>query len=296
MLRALKQHHHITYAALDDGRAAPDAKACATEYSDELVTFAHRDPVRRSAAFAANVVRNLGSALPYSTWRYRSRAMAAWVEEVDAAGIFDVIISDFLFPSVNLPARRRTATVLFQHNVESVIWQRLADTSRGPSRYYLRLQHRRMLEFEGAQCRSVDGVVAVSTEDADTIRRSYGVNHVRHVPTGVDTAFFRPHPLQTGAMKEPGHVVFLGAMDWLPNEDGVAFFLDSVMPDLRTRHPGVRFSIVGRNPSARLRARAQREPDVAVTGTVRDVRPYLERASVVVVPLRIRGRHPAQDL
>lgn len=285
MLRALKQEHHITYAALDDGRGPADARVRAEEYAHEVVTFPHRDPPRRSAAFALNVARNLASPLPYSGWRYQSAAMQAWIEQVDAAGAHDVIVSDFLFPAVNLRGRRKTPTVIFQHNVESVIWRRLAETARYPASAYYRLQHERMVAFEGAECRAVDGVVTVSAEDAEAMHRLYGVPDAEPVPTGVDTNFFRPG----GIPREPGHVVFLGAMDWLPNEDGIAHFLDSAMPALRQAHPGVRLTIVGRNPSAHLRARAAQEPDVTITGTVPDVRPYLERASVVIVPLRIGG-------
>lgn len=286
MLRALKREHHITYAALDDGRGPADAHVRAEEYAHEVVTFPHRDPPRRSVAFALNVARNLASPLPYSGWRYQSTAMQAWIEQVDAAGMHDVIVSDFLFPAVNLRGRRKTPTVIFQHNVESVIWRRLAETARYPASTYYRLQHERMVAFEGAECRAVDGVVTVSDEDAQAMHRLYGVRDAEAVPTGVDTAFFRPCG---GGPREPGHVVFLGAMDWLPNEDGIAHFLDAVMPALRQAHPGVRLSIVGRNPSAHLRARAAQEPDVAITGTVPDVRPHLERASVVIVPLRIGG-------
>jgi glycosyltransferase involved in cell wall biosynthesis len=83
-------------------------------------------------------------------------------------------------------------------------------------------------------------------------------------------------------------MVFVGAMDWLPNVDGVNFFLGEVLPRIRRLVPRAELWVVGRNPSA-SRLRTYAGDGVRVTGTVDDVRPYLARASLVVVPLRIGG-------
>lgn len=285
MLKALRRQHQITYAALDNG-AAPDALALATEYAHEVVTFPFDAPSRRSLAFALGAARNLASSLPFTVWRFRSDAMRRWIAEADASGRYDVIVCDFLFPAGNLPAGRRTPTVLFEHNVEAQIWKRLGETSSGWKRLYLQQQWRRVARYEAEQCLAMDQVVTVSTDDSELIRRQYGAQRVDEVPTGVDTDGIRP---TGGIAREPGHLVFLGAMDWLPNEDGAAFLLNDVLPLVRQQRPDLRVSLVGRNPSPALRAMAERTPGVTVTGTVPDVRPYLERAAVMVVPLRIGG-------
>jgi polysaccharide biosynthesis protein PslH len=82
--------------------------------------------------------------------------------------------------------------------------------------------------------------------------------------------------------------VFTGAMDWFPNEDGILDFLDTTLPLIQREVPDVSLTIVGRNPSERLRTGCNR-PGVYVTGTVDDVRPYVDEAAVYVVPLRIGG-------
>jgi polysaccharide biosynthesis protein PslH len=122
----------------------------------------------------------------------------------------------------------------------------------------------------------------VSEEDACAMQTRYAVRSVSAVPTGVDTEFFAP----LGLVRERADLVFTGSMDWFPNEDAVVFFCKDVLPKLRT--PGVTFTIVGRNPSARVR-HLEMEPGVRVTGTVEDVRPFIDRAAVYVVPLRIGG-------
>jgi glycosyltransferase involved in cell wall biosynthesis len=84
-------------------------------------------------------------------------------------------------------------------------------------------------------------------------------------------------------------MVFTGSMDWLPNEDGIRWFVDEVLPLVRAEEPGATLTVVGRYPPAAIRELAARDPGVRVTGTVPDVRPYVERAALFVVPLRIGG-------
>jgi glycosyltransferase involved in cell wall biosynthesis len=105
------------------------------------------------------------------------------------------------------------------------------------------------------------------------------------VPNGVDLDFFRAGA--TPAVRAPTTLLFFGAIDYHPNTDAMLFFAREVMPLLRSRVPRVRLCIVGRRPPEAVTA--LRGPDVEVAGAVEDVRPYLERAAVVIVPLRLGG-------
>jgi glycosyltransferase involved in cell wall biosynthesis len=78
-------------------------------------------------------------------------------------------------------------------------------------------------------------------------------------------------------------------MDWLPNEDAIVFFTEAILPGIRAAVPGVTLTVVGRNPSPRVLALARHDPAVRITGSVPDVRPFIERAAVFIVPLRIGG-------
>jgi glycosyltransferase involved in cell wall biosynthesis len=77
-------------------------------------------------------------------------------------------------------------------------------------------------------------------------------------------------------------------MDWYPNEDAVLYFINAILPYIQREVPAVRLTVVGRNPTCRVRTAAEKV-DVKVTGTVPDVRPYVSEAAVYVVPLRIGG-------
>jgi len=287
MLRVLHRLHHVTYLTLDDGASAPDAHEQAQEYCSELVTVPFRTSPKKSLAFYKEVCHNLISPLPYAVWKYRSQAFRSTCERLLHSTDVDVIVCDFLTPAVNLPPRPRQPVILFQHNVEADIWRRHWQVAtRAVSRAYLRGQWRRMVTFEQQACQDVDRVIAVSETDAERMRQEYGIRAVSTVPTGVDTSFFRP---SAAPVRDPDSLVFTGSMDWLPNEDGIQFFVHQVLPLVRRECPDVTVTIVGRHPTHAVRRLADPDRGIAVTGGVPDIRPFLERAAAVIVPLRIGG-------
>src|SRR5690606_7597333 len=176
-------------------------------------------------------------------------------------------------------------TTLFQHNVDAQILERHAQASDGAiMRAYMFNQLRKMEEFVRLCGRHYDHVIAGSWRDREIFDKHYGWRHVDAIDTAVDTGFFEPRPQD----EDEGRVMFLGSMDWLPNQDGIRFYCDEVWPEVVRQRPSATFQVVGRNPPPAVRALAER-PGIEVTGSVPDVRPYLAQASVVVVPLLVGG-------
>jgi sugar transferase (PEP-CTERM/EpsH1 system associated) len=209
------------------------------------------------------------------------------LNELLAAGQYDLIVCDFLFPSVNLPRRLPCPAVIFTHNVEAEIWRRHAEARTGMPRQLYRVQHARMLRYEQQALARFDGVLAVSDADRQTFSRLYpgAIRREMHVvSTGVDTEFFAAAPEPSAGRG----LVFTGSMDWLPNEDAVTYFCREILPQIRMDEPETTFTIVGRAPTPAV-TRLAATPGVTVTGRVDDVRPYLREAAVYVVPLRIGG-------
>jgi polysaccharide biosynthesis protein PslH len=286
MLRALSRQHEITYLTLDDGTAAPDALSKATEYCARVETVAFAPPSKGNMAFYAALLRNLISPLPYAVARYEVAGLRDRLRALCAKGNVDVIVCDFLAPSINVPDDLGVPIVLFQHNVEAMIWQRHASVATQPVKQaYMREQWRRMARFEASECRRMSSVVAVSAQDADVFRRDYGATEVHDVPTGVDTEYF----VRQNQPRTAGSMVFTGSMDWMPNEDGIAWFVERVLPYIRAEVPQASLTIVGRSPTAKVKALQSTEMRVAVTGSVPDVRPYLASHQLFVVPLRVGG-------
>jgi glycosyltransferase involved in cell wall biosynthesis len=172
------------------------------------------------------------------------------------------------------------------HNVESVIWQRYHETETHPlKRWYIARQWRKFLRFERQALAGADLTIAVSDTDARRFRTEMGVQRVDVVDNGVDSAYFS----LSEQPREPATLLFLGSLDWRPNLDGVAQLLDRVLPAVRAHEPAARLLLVGRNPPEALRRRAAGIPGVELHASVPDVRPFLARAGMLVVPLRIGG-------
>jgi len=130
-----------------------------------------------------------------------------------------------------------------------------------------------------------DHVLTVSDHDREVFSQWLDSSKLSVIPTGVDTVYFRP-----GAEPEiENSLVFTGSMDWLPNEDGMLYFIKEILPLLREQAPRISLSIVGRNPSTRLNAAISQESNIVATGWVEDIRPFLAQSEVCIVPLRIGG-------
>ena len=288
LMRQLATRHDITYVAFADPHENPAHLEGMREVATRVETVPRTDAPKASLRFFAKVAWHLADPLPYAVGQYRSRRYRRRIDELLAAGDFELAVVDFLPPIVNLPAALPCPTVLFTHNVESEIWRRHADTATDPLRRALyRTQHRRMLRFEGRALQQFDGVLAVSEADRETFARLYpgvDLDSIHVVRTGVDTEFFSP----TRRSDNTVDLVFTGSMDWLPNEDGVLWFCREVLPRIRRDVPHATVSIVGRAPTPAVRSLAE-QAGVRVTGRVDDVRPYVSDAAVVIVPLRIGG-------
>ena len=287
MLKELKRDHEITYLTLDDGSADPDAREKATEYCHEVISIPHHTSAKFSPAFYSELASNLVSSLPYAIKKYQSAPMREQIVQLAASRGFEVVVCDFLAPAVNVPENLQIPTVLFQHNVEAMIWKRHYEVQTNPlKRAYLRNQWHKMRAFERESCRRFDTVVTVSREDREMIGREYGAENVYDVPTGVDVEFFQP---SGDVAPEANNLVFTGSMDWLPNEDAIRYFTEQIMPLIRQKISDVTLTVVGRNPYPALLELSKRDPSVVVTGRVDDVRPFIEKAAAYVVPLRVGG-------
>jgi glycosyltransferase involved in cell wall biosynthesis len=283
ILRQLSRQHEIHYAAYENP-ACPEAPQLAREYAHKAYAVAHRPADKRSPRFAIELAGGLFSDVPLAVSRFHSEKMRALLENLLGRERFDRAVVDHLAISSCYPDLGRS--LLFQHNVETVIWRRHVEHARNPlHRAYFRLQAGRMLEYERKVCRAAGHTAAVSAVDAELMRTMFGVQNVSVVPTGVDTEYFAPPP-SAAAVSD---LVFIGSMDWLANVDGVGWFVREVLPLIRKKRPECSFTIAGRMPPPQIRELGKADPRIVVTGTVPDVRPFLWGAAVSVVPLRIGG-------
>ncbi|HTS57940.1 MAG TPA: glycosyltransferase family 4 protein [Terriglobales bacterium] len=220
---------------------------------------------------------------PYAVSKYTSRQVRTWLGDRLARPNFDIAVCDFLCTSLNFPQRLGVPTVLFQHNVESVLWKRKAQGEvKWLDRMISKLEYAKMRRFEPEQVRRFDHVIAVSEQDREAMSSMVDPAAISVIPTGVDLAKYRYQPDTRPAEHL---VVFVGSMDWEANIDGVEFFCDQVWPRVVARVPKARFRIVGRNPHPRVKKLVS--PSVEVSGSVPSTVDHLREAAVIVVPLRM---------
>ena len=167
-----------------------------------------------SAAFYLKVLAYSLSRYPVAVLNDYSRATVAKLRELLAARHYDLLVCDFLQPTLN-PALApvRLPPCSSSYNVESMIWERHYRTSRNPLlRLFWYLQWRKMMRYERQACARVDGIVAVSELDKQVLERDFGARNVRADPHR------GRHGLLPSRLRAPedNNLVFLGAMDWLP--------------------------------------------------------------------------------
>jgi len=188
--------------------------------------------------------------------------------------------SSGMAPYLRLGEVSRVPAVIDLIDVDSQKWFDYAETTRGPRAWLYGTEGRRVRQLELSLPSNVHAVTLVS--DAETrLFRSFSTAKSVTVPIGVNLEYFQPAYVDQQPLS-----VFVGALDYRPNVDGLLWFCHAVWPEVMKSRPDARFSIVGRNPTSAIR-RLGRVPGVEVAGPVRDVRPFLARASIVVAPLRL---------
>ena len=287
MLRYLHQWHEIHYVALTSpGQSEGPARA--HEYSTKSYPFPHQAPDKRSLAFVSQLVAGTFSPTPLSMSRFDPPGMKPFLADLIRKERFDAVVADHLAPMCYMPDR--ATTILFQHNVEFMIWRRHVQHSKDPlRRMYFQLQAKRMFEFERDACRQAAHVVACGEIDNKLMRDDFGITHVSDVPTGVNLEYFaKPAPGAVPPATPQVDFAFIGSMDWMPNQQGVLWFAEQILPLIRKRRPSATFAVVGRTPPPSITA-LSKDPGIVVTGTVPDVRPWFWESAVSVVPLLVGG-------
>jgi sugar transferase (PEP-CTERM/EpsH1 system associated) len=167
-------------------------------------------------------------------------------------------------------------------DVDSHKWDNYAERMPFYLSWLYRLEAHRLFAFEAEAAKTALAALFITPAELQLFRNLGGEGRILALGNGVDTEFFAPRP-ETPVY---GRILFTGAMDYFPNEEGVSWFAKEVFPELRNKMPSAQFIIAGSNPSPKVKALARIE-GVTVTGFVKDMRLEQAKAHIVVVPLRI---------
>ena len=276
---------YLSFKNEDIPNDEPEIKPCATD----VVTVFKPEEKKEGAGFYGRVLRGMASQLPYTLQKYRSRTIVDHQRNfVRADEQPTVVLCDFLEMAENVDWSLPCPKVLFQHNVESVIWNRHFQTETNPlKKAYFNYERKRMSRYEAAVCNRFDLVFTVSEEDKALLREELGVTRpIEVLATGVDTDFFSP---LSEPQPIPGRLVFLGSMDWMPNIDGMQWFVKDIYPIVKKKWRNVTLDIVGRRPGEVIRRFAELDSTIRILPNVPDVRPHISAGELFIVPLRVGG-------
>jgi sugar transferase (PEP-CTERM/EpsH1 system associated) len=285
ILKALARRHSITlftfYAATKD-----DQHSVLEREFTQVVPMPLAIPAGRTFREALSYARYLLSPLPYTVSKFCKPQVAQRLLDTVSEDTPDVIVCDFVIAAQSIPWDMPIPKILFTHNVEAAIWKHHYKVAGNPFWKLLSWREYRAMErFERDCLKRADQVLTVSDHDRDVFSKVIDPSRITVIPTGVDVEYFRPSPDRD----QPATLVFSGAMDWMPNEDAMVYFIKRILPRIRRQIPNASLCVVGRNPSRALLELASSHQGIEITGIVEDIRPFVHRAAVYVVPLRIGG-------
>ena len=196
---------------------------------------------------------------------------------------------DMLRGTVN----EQTPVVTDLVDVDSQKWFDYAARARGWKKCVFQMEGERLRKLEIGIGKCCAGILAVTPEET-ALYRSFAAGKIpeevwiRDIPNGVDTQYFNAEAPELADVAEiPERLVFVGALDYRANADGVEWFVKNVLPEVRKRFPACEFDVVGSRPGPGLKQLAETTPGMNLIGTVPDVRPYLKRAAAAVIPLQV---------
>lgn len=283
VIKYLAQRHRVTLVSFVRGDQREDIRVLEKLCAGGVYTL----PMERSKLRDAwYMLRSLFAGQPFLMIRDDRAAMRHLVDRLAAEQHFDVAHADQLNMAQYAARAPGAFKVLDAHNALWLLYKRLWETMRpGPQKWLLGRDWRLLKEYEGHICREFDAVLAVSEEDKTALSEAAGrAVAATVIPIAVDTdevtVVDRPNPT---------HVLHIGTMYWPPNIDGVLWFIREVWPLIRQRKPGAQFDVVGSRPPQEIAALSGDGTGINVTGYVPDPTPYLQRAALMVVPLRAGG-------
>jgi len=235
-----------------------------------------------------DVFVNLFSNTSFNLNKYYDSDFEKVLLRVLKSAAYDIIQFEGLFVSLYLNAVRKfsNAKLIYRaHNIENQIWQRLSEQKSDPfKKSYLKLHAKRIKTYELEKLNHFDGV-AVFTEQDKTVLTEYGINiPIEVVPVGINIHHYKPDFNKT----EFPSLFFLGSLDWLPNREGIEWFLDNFHKELAEGDLRARFYVAGNDIPDRFDD-YEVLGKIFMQGEVDDALEFVNSKSIMIVPLLSGG-------
>jgi len=249
---------------------------------------------KKTSYTVGRVLQGLAGPMPVTVLNYWSEEMRRQIAGLLAENRFDSVqveaVHFAMYLDVIRSAASRPALISDWHNIESEMMWRYGDKASLARKLVARRTAALIERVEKQILSSCDACTVVSEREREKVGQLFGYRNAVVVPNGMAVGDYGVDEIEKAAKQSPAaigskYLLFVGSMDYHANVEGVAWFVEAVWPRLRGRFADLKLVIVGRNPSPQI---VKLEgPEVIVTGTVDDVRPYYAGASAMVAPLRV---------
>lgn len=279
LLREASRHHEVVLLCFLQRPELRDLFPALQPYCRKIIGLDLPRPKWRKAINAAH---SAVSSHPFMLLECKRAAMAAAIQRTIAEERIDVIHGHAIHMAQYAHLKGDAAFVYDPHNLDHVLWQRFAEVQTNPiTRAYFRGQIDKFVRWEQRIADLSEKIVTLSDTDRDEYQRIAPNADIMTVPNGADTEYFQPQPNAT----EPCSIVYTAQFGWPPQDDAALYFYREIFPIVRQRCPEAKLYFVGKTPPEAIRRLASE--NVIVTGFVEDIRDYVGRATVVVMPLRV---------
>lgn len=272
--------HQVTLLAMNTSKHYSDPEQIPAGLS-QLITFISV-PVNTDIRILRLVRNLLFSRLPYNAERFVSDDFSDALAGLLKKETYDIVQLEGLYLAPYIAKIRENSTALVvmrAHNIEHEIWNRMVAHQKGPKKIYLRLLAARIWKMEQDYPDRVDAVLPITSRDGAVLQRMGCKRPMHVVPTGVDADKLAP---DHSTLEFPS-VFHIGALDWIPNQEGLIWFFEEVWERVLQRFPDLKFYLAGRNAPEPFRSLAY--PNLIYLGEVDDAYAFIRSRAVMIVPI-----------
>ena len=277
MIRHFARSHDVSVCSLVRSNEEAEEGAGLSAFCKRYEMVRVNDAVQ-----ALRMLARLPTPTPSSFGFFYAGELASRIRDLVKRERFDLIFVHCSSVARYVEDVRGVPKILDFGDMDSQKWREYSICKRAPLSWGYGLEGSKLEREEARLARRFDLCTATTRAEWETLE-SYGTGTPTDwFPNGVDAEYFAPAAVHY----DDDRIVFVGRMDYYPNQECMSRFCTDILPLLRSRRPNVRLTIVGADPSPAMRRLGER-PGVTVTGSVPDVRPYLESAALMVAPLAI---------
>ena len=290
-IQALSREHTVDLLCFYEKENLDEAEKVLKQYCRNVIMLPIRVTTSENYGYILlQAVKSLLTSLPLCVYKYKQKGMEDAIQSIVAKNSYQIVYFNLLqiysYRELIRKLLPKAKIVLDTQNCETQIFRRYAKESKNLiKKFYLLLEATKLQRFESASIQDADKLILLSTEDRQILEKMVGKPLACEIiPIAVQEPDYVKMPQTIASVQKPC-ILFLGTLTWAPNNEGMIWFMENVMPQLQDTLGDFSMFIVGKNPSDTLKALTGQYKNVTVTGYVDSVVPYFEKCDFMVVPL-----------